>query len=158
MELNANVPSSLYQEYCTKPGDVITWSVDHRGRAGTDVATVRIGGDLASAAVQETMSDSRFAWGSYSGTYTVPAGQTTTIIAFLSLIFSEIKPIIDFGWMMTMGLITSFIITFTLLPTLINFVPEGNISLDKYKESEITSFFSKISQNNQITIFIIELS
>ena len=66
----------------------------------------------------------------------------TTIIAFLSLIFSEIKPIIDFGWMMTFGLITSFIITFTLLPTLINFVPEGNISLDKYKESEITSFFS----------------
>ena len=48
----------------------------------------------------------------------------TTIIAFLSLIFSEIKPIIDFGWMMTFGLITSFVITFTLLPTLINFVPE----------------------------------
>ena len=48
----------------------------------------------------------------------------TTIIAFLSLIFSEIKPIIDFGWMMTLGLITSFIITFTLLPSLINFVPK----------------------------------
>ena len=32
----------------------------------------------------------------------------TTICAFLSLIFSEIKPIIDFGWMMTLGLITSF--------------------------------------------------
>jgi len=47
----------------------------------------------------------------------------TTIIAFLSLIFSEIKPIIDFGWMMTLGLITSFLITFTLLPSLINFVP-----------------------------------
>ena len=44
----------------------------------------------------------------------------TTIIAFLSLIFSEIKPIIDFGWMMTLGLLTSFIITFTLLPTLLN--------------------------------------
>ena len=79
----------------------------------------------------------------------------TTIIAFLSLVFSEIKPIIDFGWMMTFGLITSFIITFTLLPTLINFVPEEDISLDKYKESKITSFFSKISQNNQIPIFII---
>ena len=48
----------------------------------------------------------------------------TTIIAFLSLIFSEIKPIIDFGWMMTMGLMISFCITFTLLPTLINFVPK----------------------------------
>ncbi len=79
----------------------------------------------------------------------------TTIIAFLSLIFSEIKPIIDFGWMMTFGLITSFIITFTLLPTLINFVPEENITLDKYKESKITNFFSKISQNNQIAIFVV---
>ena len=46
----------------------------------------------------------------------------TTICAFLSLIFSGIKPIIDFGWMMTFGLITSFIITFTLLPTLLSFV------------------------------------
>ncbi len=79
----------------------------------------------------------------------------TTIIAFLSLIFSEIKPIIDFGWMMTLGLITSFIITFTLLPTLINFVPKENISLKKYGDSSITSFFSKISQSNQKTIFFI---
>ncbi|MDC3125426.1 MMPL family transporter [Candidatus Pelagibacter sp.] len=48
----------------------------------------------------------------------------TTILAFLSLIFSEIKPIIDFGWMMTFGLIISFVITFTLLPTLLNFTPK----------------------------------
>ncbi len=79
----------------------------------------------------------------------------TTIIAFLSLIFSEIKPIIDFGWMMTLGLITSFIITFTLLPTLINFVPKENISLKEYKESSITSFFGKISQNNHKIIFAV---
>ncbi len=79
----------------------------------------------------------------------------TTIIAFLSLIFSEIKPIIDFGWMMTLGLITSFIITFTLLPTLISFVPKENISLKKYENSNITSFFAKISQNNHKIIFIL---
>ena len=79
----------------------------------------------------------------------------TTIIAFLSLIFSEIKPIIDFGWMMTLGLITSFIITFTLLPTLINFVPKENISLNKYGDSKITYFFAQISQNYQKTIYFI---
>jgi len=79
----------------------------------------------------------------------------TTIIAFLSLIFSEIKPIIDFGWMMTLGLITSFIITFTLLPALINFVPKENISLKEYKESKITNFLSKISQSNQKLIFTV---
>ena len=79
----------------------------------------------------------------------------TTIIAFLSLIFSEIKPIIDFGWMMTLGLITSFVITFTLLPTLINFVPKDNIFLNEYSESKITTFFSKSSQNNKNLIFVI---
>ncbi len=79
----------------------------------------------------------------------------TTVIAFLSLIFSEIKPIIDFGWMMTLGLITSFLITFTLLPTLINLLPIEKISSNKYENSIITSFFSKISQNNHKVIFII---
>ena len=81
----------------------------------------------------------------------------TTVIAFLSLIFSEIKPIIDFGWMMTLGLITSFIITFTLLPTLISLIPQDNISLKEHKESAITLFFSKVSQNNQGLIFSITI-
>tara|TARA_A100000164_G_C21856881_1_gene748022 strand:- start:21 stop:1409 length:1389 start_codon:yes stop_codon:yes gene_type:complete len=82
----------------------------------------------------------------------------TTIIAFLSLIFSEIKPIIDFGWMMTFGLITSFIITFTLLPTLLNFTTTTNISIKKYEESKITSFLGKISLNYQKIIFTISIS
>ncbi len=51
----------------------------------------------------------------------------TTICAFLSLVFSGIKPIIDFGWMMTLGLITSFIITFTLLPTLLSFMSNNKV-------------------------------
>ena len=79
----------------------------------------------------------------------------TTIIAFLSLIFSEIKPIIDFGWMMTLGLLTSFIITFTLLPTLINFVPQKNIYLKENNDSKITSYFAIIAQNYQKVIFTI---
>ena len=79
----------------------------------------------------------------------------TTIIAFLSLIFSEIKPIIDFGWMMTFGLITSFIITFTLLPTLLNFTAKNNISIKKEQDSRITKFFSLVSLNNKNSIFIL---
>ena len=81
----------------------------------------------------------------------------TTVIAFLSLIFSEIKPIIDFGWMMTFGLIISFIITFTLLPTLLNFTPSKNISIKEDKESKITFFLGKFSINNQKSIFIITI-
>ena len=77
----------------------------------------------------------------------------TTVCAFLSLIFSEIKPIIDFGWMMTFGLITSFLITFTLLPTLLSFVPNKNISLKEEKDSNITKFLGKLSLNNKNSIF-----
>ena len=79
----------------------------------------------------------------------------TTVFAFLSLIFSGIKPIIDFGWMMTLGLITSFIITFTLLPTLLNFAPIKNINLKKEQESKITSFLALVSLNNKKSILII---
>ena len=79
----------------------------------------------------------------------------TTVIAFLSLIFSEIKPIIDFGWMMTFGLITSFIITFTLLPTLLNFTSTKNIIIKENEESKFTNFLGNLSLNYQIPIFII---
>ena len=77
----------------------------------------------------------------------------TTVFAFLSLIFSGIKPIIDFGWMMTFGLITSFIITFTLLPTLLNFAPTKNISIKKEQDSKIATFLGSVSLNNKNTIF-----
>ena len=77
----------------------------------------------------------------------------TTICAFLSLVFSGIKPIIDFGWMMTLGLITSFIITFTLLPTLLNFFSNNNVIIKEDNESKITSFFSNITINNKNLIF-----
>ena len=77
----------------------------------------------------------------------------TTVCAFLSLIFSGIKPIIDFGWMMTFGLITSFVVTFTLLPTLLSFVSENNVEVKEDTESKITNFFGKISINNKNIIF-----
>ena len=77
----------------------------------------------------------------------------TTVCAFLSLIFSGIKPIIDFGWMMTFGLIISFIVTFTLLPTLLGFVSSNNVEIKKDSDSKITSFFGRISINNKKTIF-----
>ena len=54
---------------------------------------------------------------------------------------------------MTFGLITSFIITFTLLPTLLNFAPSKNISLKKEQDSKITAFLGSVSLNNKNTIF-----
>jgi hypothetical protein len=77
----------------------------------------------------------------------------TTVCAFLSLIFSKIKPIIDFGWMMTLGLITSFIITFTLLPTILNFLSNNKVEIKEENKSIITDFLSNVAINNSKTIF-----
>ncbi len=78
----------------------------------------------------------------------------TTICAFLSLIFSGIKPVIDFGWMMTIGLITSMITTFTLLPTFINLSSDNNIfSLKSDTKSKITNFLSNYTLKNKNIIF-----
>ena len=78
----------------------------------------------------------------------------TTICAFLSLIFSGIKPIIDFGWMMTLGLLVSLTITFTLLPAILNLLSRNSSNYKSEKKSKITNFLSKVAQENTKTIFI----
>ena len=82
----------------------------------------------------------------------------TTICAFISLIFSEIKPIIDFGWMMTLGLIVSFTVTFSLLPTLISFVPDVSVNINENRNSVFTNILGQLSINNKNLIFIISVA
>ena len=78
----------------------------------------------------------------------------TTICAFLSLVLSGIKPIIDFGWMMTLGLIVSFLVTFLLLPSLISLLAsENELGLKDTEKSFITSFLGSFTKNNKILIF-----
>ena len=85
-ELNANQVSTLFQDVTTVPGQVLKWQLQHRGRAGTDVMAVLLGSAGRSArAAGAAISDGNTAWGTYSGLYTVPAGQTTTRFAFQSV-------------------------------------------------------------------------
>jgi len=78
----------------------------------------------------------------------------TTICAFLSLVFSGIKPIIDFGWMMTLGLIISLLVTFLLLPSLISLLAsENEVGLKDTEKSIITSTLASFTKKNKITIY-----
>ena len=78
----------------------------------------------------------------------------TTIFAFLSLVVSEIKPIIDFGWMMTLGLLTSFIISFTLLPSLLNIFFNDKANIKEQNKSKITEILGNFSLNSKSIILI----
>jgi predicted RND superfamily exporter protein len=69
----------------------------------------------------------------------------TTICAFMSLVFSNIKPVMDFGWMMTYGLLVSFALSFLLLPSLILvFNPKVSIQI-KEKKSKFAELLFYIS-------------
>ena len=78
----------------------------------------------------------------------------TTIFAFLSLVVSEIKPIIDFGWMMTLGLLISFIISFTLLPSLLNIFFNDKANIKEQNKSKITEILGNFSLNSKSIILI----
>ncbi len=47
----------------------------------------------------------------------------TTIVAFCSLIVSDIRPVIDFGWMMTIGITFAFVFNFIYFPTVLVILP-----------------------------------
>lgn len=84
-ELNAFENGMLYQDVKTTPGQTIYWRLSHMGRQGVDTMQVRIGAATSnpySTVVQKQFSDGRTAWGTHTGSYTVPAGQTTTRFGF----------------------------------------------------------------------------
>ncbi|MFJ4965327.1 hypothetical protein ACIP6P_23230 [Streptomyces sp. NPDC088729] len=83
-ELNANQVATLYQDLPTSPGSKLYWRLYHRGRAGQDTMALDIGAP-GSTAEQRRFTDGNSVWGYYTGTYTVPAGQTTTRFAFRSV-------------------------------------------------------------------------
>ncbi len=47
----------------------------------------------------------------------------TTAVAFGSLVVSDIRPVIDFGWMMTIGIAFAFALNFILFPAVLTFLP-----------------------------------
>jgi predicted RND superfamily exporter protein len=50
----------------------------------------------------------------------------TTMVAFGSLLVSGIRPVIDFGWMMVIGISISFLLAFTLFPAILMLLPRLN--------------------------------
>jgi uncharacterized repeat protein (TIGR01451 family) len=82
-ELNAFESSTLYEDVATTPGQTLSWSLAHRGRSGIDTMRVIIGpptGPFPQSGPD--ISDDNTAWGIHTGSYVVPAGQTTTRFAF----------------------------------------------------------------------------
>ena len=53
----------------------------------------------------------------------------TTIVAFCSLIVSDIRPVVDFGWMMTIGIALAFVLNFLYFPAVLVLLKPEKVNL-----------------------------
>ncbi len=80
----------------------------------------------------------------------------TSMVAFASLTISSLKPVIDFGWMMFIGLIIAYICSFTLFPALNSILKKTKIKKTQYSLTlKITKFFANLAIQQQKIILAI---
>ncbi|GGY80252.1 membrane protein [Cellvibrio zantedeschiae] len=79
----------------------------------------------------------------------------TTIVAFMSLVMSGIRPVIDFGWMMTIGLTVAFILSFVVVPAGLMLLPKGEPKDSGDKSAKLTLPFSRIAEFHGGTVIAV---
>jgi predicted RND superfamily exporter protein len=78
----------------------------------------------------------------------------TTIAGFSSLVLSGIVPIIDFGWMMSIGITISLVLTFIMLPSMLILLPKSKVRAQKKQDKPFTYKVALFVQSNQKIILI----
>ena len=78
----------------------------------------------------------------------------TTIAAFASLIVSDIKPIIDFGLIMVIGISITFIFAFIFFGSSLSIINKGYLDLGSDKSKNITLYMHSFVENFPISILI----
>ena len=82
----------------------------------------------------------------------------TTMVAFGSLLFSGIRPVIDFGWMMAIGIAVAFLLVFTLFPATLMFLQPGTPANRNDLTDKITHFLARLIKAYDariLTVFVI---
>ena len=78
----------------------------------------------------------------------------TTIAAFASLIVSDIKPIIDFGLIMVIGISITFIFAFIFFGSSLSIIKKEYLDLGSDKSKNITLYMHSFVENYPIPILI----
>lgn len=79
----------------------------------------------------------------------------TAIVAFMSLVDSGIRPVIDFGWMMTIGLVVGFFLTFLVVPAGLMVLPKGEPKANSSGSLSIAGRFSRLTENHGRGIIVV---
>jgi len=81
----------------------------------------------------------------------------TTILAFSSLVFSGIRPVIDFGWMMAIGLCVTFLTSFLLFPSVLMLLKKSSPLITDVRQSAITSRIASIATFHGGKVIIVSI-
>jgi predicted RND superfamily exporter protein len=81
----------------------------------------------------------------------------TTIAGFSSLVYSGILPVINFGWMMSVGIIISLLLTFLLFPLVVSFFSKSKDHKKKQKGKVFTHKVALFALANKKTILFSSL-
>ncbi|WGL17986.1 MMPL family transporter [Microbulbifer bruguierae] len=73
----------------------------------------------------------------------------TTMVAFISLVVSGIRPVIDFGWMMTMGVTLALILSFLILPASLMVLKKRDGGQGDDNSHAFTQVFSRFAENHK---------
>ncbi len=69
----------------------------------------------------------------------------TTCVAFISLLSSGIRPVINFGWMMSIGISIAFLMTFVVFPAMLMVIPKGSAYRQPGSRQTLTRYLAKIT-------------
>lgn len=81
----------------------------------------------------------------------------TTMIGFASLVVSGIKPVIDFGWMMTIGLGVTFLTSFSLFPAILMLLDRAKIPESQKAEVPFTRALAGFTERHGGKVLVLSV-
>lgn len=82
----------------------------------------------------------------------------TTVVAFLSLVVSDIRPVIDFGWMMTIGLALALVLAFLVIPAGMMLTGKGANNDGNDNSALLTLHFSRFTERHGNLLLVLALT
>lgn len=82
----------------------------------------------------------------------------TTGVAFMSLLFSGIRPVINFGWMMSLGIACAFLVTFSLFPALLLVAGKDQRTAEKSSGGKTTRLLARITLKSGNAVLVTSLA
>ena len=79
----------------------------------------------------------------------------TTMVGFSSLVISDIRPVIDFGWMMTLGLAVALVTCFLVFPSLLGGLAPGKPRQGRDLTRKVTLSFAGFTERHRAVLLVV---